>query len=281
MKAKRLKRNASRIYLYLIPFLVVILGFGIGKISYTVYLPVWIFNVVLMIMASRVIGLNVIKLNPENRNLIIGAFFLIVPMVLISMFFGLGPPPDTPKEWVETATEQQVRYSMLAVTGLFIAFGFALIREKLKEKGENLYSLIGFIAIMIAIPLFILDMLFWGFTLTESFKILISTNSEKLPEWFKPIRVLFGMISVLEVALTYLATSVFAVSLKLTGLTGKISSKVYVVISIIAFLIILISNFLPEPFITAGFIVSIPAIPFIMPYYIGVNLLHREGEKYS
>ena len=231
-----------------------------------------------MVMASWILGLHIINKKTEKTHLAAGAFFLIVPWILVSMFFGLGPPPDTATEWVATATEQQVRYSILTVAGVFIALGFNLLKEKLKAEGENYYSLLGFVAIIIAIPLFILDMLFWGFSLTESFKILVSTNSEKLPEWFKPIRVLFGMISLVEVALTYLAITFFAVSMNRIGWLGKTSSKIYIMISLFAFILIVLSAFLPEPFVTAGFAVSIPAIPFLMPYFMGINLLRRSGD---
>jgi hypothetical protein len=278
MNQSQFKRNASRIYLFIVPFLAAILGFGIGKTNYTFYLPIWIINVCLMGMAAWILGLHIINKKNEKKNLAVGAFFLIVPWILVSMFFGLGPPPDTAAGWVDTATEQQVRYSMLTVAGIFIAFGFTLLRDKLKSDGENFFSLMGFIAVIIAVPLFIIDMLFWGFSLTESFKILVSTNTEKLPEWFKPIRALFGMISVVEVALTYLAVILFAISMNLAGWLSKISSGIYIIISLLAFLIILLSAFLPEPFITAGFALSIPAIPFIMPYLIGINLLRRAGD---
>lgn len=278
MKSKLINRSTSRIYLLLVPFLAAAFGFGLGKTNYTFYLPIWIINVFLMVMASWVLGLHVINKKSEKTHLAAGAFFLIVPWILVSMFFGLGPPPDTAQSWVATATEQQVRYSMLTVAGVFIALGFSLLKEKLKNEGETYYSLLGFIAIIIAIPLFILDMLFWGFSLTESFKILVSTNTEKFPEWFKPIRVIFGMISVVEVALTYLAIAFFAVSLNRIGWLGKASSRVYILVSLFAFTLIVLSAFLPEPFVTAGFAVSIPAIPFLMPYFMGVNLLRRAGD---
>jgi hypothetical protein len=275
---KLLNRKTCRIYLLLVPLLVVAVGLGIGKINYKFYLPIWLINVFLMVMASWILGLHVINKKTEKTHLAAGAFFLIVPWILVSMFFGLGPPPDTAIGWVATATEQQVRYSMLTVAGVFVALGFTLLKEKLKNEGESYYSLLGFVAIIIAIPLFIIDMLFWGFSLTESFKILVSTNSEIFPEWFKPLRVLFGMISLVEVALTYLAITFFAVSMNRVGWLGKISSKIYILISLFAFMLIMLSVFLPEPFITAGFAVSIPAIPFLMPYFMGVNLLRKTGE---
>lgn len=207
MESKLSKRTSSRIYLWIVPILVVIFGFNLGKISYTYYVPIWLINVVLMVIASWVLGLNVISHKSKSRHIAVGAFCLIVPTIIVSMFFGLGPPPSTAIDWVETSTEQQVRYAMLTIAGIFIVFGFALLKEKLKSEGENYYSILGAIAITIAIPLFVLNMLFWGFSLTESFKILVLTNTEKLPEWFRPIKVLFGMIAVVEVALTYLATA--------------------------------------------------------------------------
>ena len=275
---KILNRKTSRAYLILVPLLVAAFGFGIGKINYTFYLPIWIINVFLMLKASWKLGLHVINSKTEKRHFAAGAFFLIVPWILVSMFFGLGPPPETATSWVATATEQQVRYSLLTVAGIFIAFGFTLLKEKLKDEGEKYYSLLGFVAIIIAIPLFILNMLFWGFSLTESFKILVSSNTEKFSEWFNPLRSLFGMISVVEVALTYLAIIFFVVSMNRVGWLAKTSSKIYILISLFAFVLVVLSAFLPEPFVTAGFVVSIPAIPFLMPYFIGVNLLRSTGD---
>lgn len=274
MKTKLISKKISRLYLLLLPILVVAFGFGLGKISYTIYLPIWIVNVLLMVLASWVLGLHVYKKN-EQSHLAIGAFFLIVPTILISMFFGLGPPPATAKEWVTTATEQQVRYFMLTAAGVFILFGFALLKEKLYSLNEKYYSLLGYVAILLAIPLFILDMLFWGFTLTEVFKAVVSTSAESLPQWSNPLRELFGMVSVVEVGLTYLGITFFAISMNQVGFLSKSSSTIYVLISLFAFIIIVLSAFLPEPFVTAGFAVSIPAIPFLMPYYMGVSLLGR------
>jgi len=271
-------RFAGWLYLLFVPIWVSILGFGLGKISAAYYLPVWLINVLLMVLACWVVGLRAQYIQPEKKLFIAGAFFWIVPWILISMFFGLGPPPDTPAGWAGTASEQQLRYFMLSIAGIFIALGFSLLKEKLKQEGENFYSLLGVVAIQMALPLFLLDMLFWGFSLTESFKILVSSQSEKFPEWFSPIRKLFGMISVVEVALTYLATLFFSIAMYRTGWLSRTASRVYAGVSLVAFILIILSAFLPDPFITAGFAVSIPAIPFLMPYYMGIHLLKLAGK---
>jgi hypothetical protein len=50
-------------------------------------------------------------------------------------------------------------------------------------------------------------------------------------------------------------------------------------VSLVAFVLIILSAYLPEPFVTAGFAVSIPAAPFLMPYFIGVHLLRKAGDS--
>lgn len=265
-----------RIYLSLVPLVVAILGFGVGHISYTIYLPVWVVNACLMTWACRELGLqSAIKAGGVQRQLASGAFFLILPWILISIFFGFGPPPETPAAWVALTTEQQVRYSLLVVAGISIAIGFGLTRGMLKNSGESLYATMGYVMIMVAIPLFLVNMLFWGFYLTESFRLLEKLSLEKMPDWFQPVRKLFGMISMVEVALTYLATMAFAMAMHSVGWIKQSTRNIYCMVSLVAFLVIVLSAFCPEPFITAGFVVSIPAIPFIMPYFMGIKLLRR------
>ena len=280
----RASKLTSYIYLLLVPIITVGLGFGLGHVSYKFYLPIWLLNVVLMIIASWSLGLNVIRLkNEEENKLVKAAFFLIVPWILISMFAGLGPPPNTAAEWTATAKEQQVRYFMLVIGGVFIAFGFAGLRDRLKTKGENFYSLLSLTAVLIAIPLFIINMLYWGFYLSELFKIQPAANitnfPTNFPEWFLPTNQLFGSISVTEVALTYFATFAIALSMRKIGWLSKTSSFFYILISLLAFAAVILAAFLTETFKAVGAVAAIPAFPFLMPYFIGVNLLRQVGNK--
>jgi len=63
--------------------------------------------------------------------------------------------------------------------------------------------------------------------------------------------------------------------MKRVGFISSFSSKIYLLISLFGFMVIVLSAFLPEPFVTAGFAVSIPAVPFLMPYFMGVNMLSK------
>lgn len=48
-----------------------------------------------MIMASWILRLHIINNKNRSEYIAIGAFCMIVPAILVSMFFGLGPPPET------------------------------------------------------------------------------------------------------------------------------------------------------------------------------------------
>lgn len=233
-----------------------------------------------MLLACWRLGLNIIRIkNEEDSKLANAAFYFIVPLIIISLFVGMGPPPDSAAEWTATATEQQVRYFMLTIVGVFVAFGFVSLRNRIKAKGENYFSLLSMIAVIIAIPLFIINMLYWGFYLTELYKMQNNSGATTLPEWFLPMKQLFGLVSVVEVALTYFATFAIVVALRKVGLLSKTSSYFYSIASLLAFLIIILSAFFVETFKIPGFAVSIPAIPFLMPYFIAVNLLRKLGNN--
>ncbi|WP_147322061.1 hypothetical protein [Mucilaginibacter conchicola] len=99
MQSNLVKRKLSQLYLTLVPILTIVLGMGVGYISYHIYLPIWLVNVVLMLTASWVLGAHVITTEGrQNKQLVACALFFIGPTLLSSMFAGLGAPPyESPK----------------------------------------------------------------------------------------------------------------------------------------------------------------------------------------
>ena len=92
---------------------------------------------------------------------------------------------------------------------------------------------------------------------------------------FPPISGQFQLIRMVEVALTYLATASFAASLKSAGWLKKTPSRIYIIISGVCLFIALLP--VSEPFTTAVYAVSIPAVPFFIPYLIGITLMRKAG----
>jgi hypothetical protein len=279
MQENNLKRNVSQIYLTLVPILTIVFGLAVGYVSYKIYLPIWILNVFLMIVATWVLSGHAIRTNDvEKKHLVICAIFLITPWMLISMFSGLGAPPyDKAAEWVASATEQQVRYYFLLAVGVLIAFGFAILREKIKKTKGDFYSLLGSVAIQVAIPIFLIDMTFYGFYLAELYRNMGASGIEKTPEWVFPIAKQFHFVNMIVAALVYVATAAFAAALKKAEWFNPTACNIYILISLLLFLLDVLPPSFPEPFATLNLVVSIPAVPFLMPYFMGVNLLRRVG----
>jgi hypothetical protein len=268
------KQKLSLAYLWLVPPVTVAIGFGIAPISYKIYLPVWGLNVCLMIISAYHLGVGRLwKRDHPGKQLVITALLLLLPWLLFSIFAGMGPPPSTFLGWVNKAAEQQTRYTILMAGGFLLLLGTTLLKTQLQASGENLYSTLAFATVSIAIPLFMINMAFWGYYLTDAFRLFVAHPAAKHPDWNVPIESLFYVISVAEVALTYLGALFFAASLKITGLLSKGSFRWYLSLSVIAILLVLIPPNWPEPFGIAGYLVAIPAIPFIMYYLEGVRLL--------
>ena len=231
-----------------------------------------------MVISAWILGAYTIRgKDPEKGYIVFIATCLIAPWVFIFLFSFLGPPPDT-AEFVATVTEQKVRYAILIISGIMITLGFAVLREKLKVSGEYFYSTIGFTVFMIAIPLYIIQIAFYSNFTFELFKIQLTSSSEKYPEWFLPVQAQFILIGLVEVALMYLTTAAFAASLKSAGWFRKSLANIYITISLVAFVLVSFYPLYASAVRSLGFFpLSIPAVPFIMPLYIGINLLRRVG----
>lgn len=277
MNTTNFKRTLSQVYLTLVPILTVALGLGIGYVSYKIYLPIWLANVFFMILSVWTLGAHVIRTgDTEKKHLVACAVFFIIPTLLTSMFAGLGAPPyESPALWVASVTEQRTRYYFLLIAGLFIAFGFAILGQKLKKEGENFYSVIGDTIIKIAVPIFLVSMSFWGFYLTRLYQFQVTSHIEKTPDWVLPLRIQFYYIDIIACGLFYLGTAAFIMASKRAGLFKTKACNVYLVLSLLFFLLDVLPPTLPEPFATLNFIVSIPAVPFFFPYFIGINLLKK------
>ena len=282
MRDQKLYRNISQTYLSLVPIATAAIGFTVGNVSHHVYLPIWIVNVILMLAASWILGARHISTGDNGKKyLAVSGFLLIVPWIFYSIFAGMGSPPETYAEWVSNAFEQQVRYSFLITGGVALVFGYAIIKDSVKDTNGSIFAIIGFTAIALAMTLFILDMSYWHSFLPETFKTKEAISLNKLPEWHRPVQKLFLVVSIVEVSLTYLATAAFATALKSAGWFKSGASWVYITISLLATIVVALYGFYPENLTANGFPFypfMIPAIPFVMPFYMGINLLRRAGD---
>jgi hypothetical protein len=201
---------------------------------------------------------------------------LVASWALLSFLPGIGPPGG------QTSAENALRYLILLVSSITIAGGLIVLREALSDAGERFYSILGFGAIVLAAPAYLV----WAATAVGFFtwKGAVTAGPEQQPAIAlianaSEILLFFGG------ALTYVASAAFAASMDRAQLLGRTASRVFVTVSLLALLLLVVrglqfpvrsvamTNWSTIP----GFVVGIPAIPWIMPVLFGVVLLRRAG----
>lgn len=266
------KRNLAYVYFSLVPILAFVLAFSIGHSSYAIYIPVWIIFVCCSIFAGW-------TLSGHTRNqLSFAGALLIIPVICVSIFAGMGPPPGSIADWVATGTEQQIRYGILIASGVVLALGFATLRNGLIPTKGKPFADVGMLLFLTAIPLFILNMTFWSDFVLFSFESQAVSTPAEMPDWFKAMLKQFDLVSRVEVSLMYLTTTFFGLALKSAGWFKGTPSSLYVAISLTAFVAVVFYPLYASVVAFMGFFpLLIPAVPFMLPYYIGVNLLRKAG----
>jgi len=89
------------------------------------------------------------------------------------------------------------------------------------------------------------------------------------------VRSFFYWVASVQLSLFYLATALFAVACKATGFFRPLPSNIYFVISLIAMLCSMLPSGVPAPFDSIAYITAVPAMGFIMPYIMGLNLIRK------
>ena len=270
-------RKLALAYLYLVPIAVAAIGFGIKPVHYKTYVPIWLVHVCLASLAISSLSRGKSPLEPEHRALKMAGLFLLIPWLLFSIFAGMGPPPATPEAWLASITEQQLRYSILILGGLSALLGFSILRMNL--KGGRLFASLGFTLFSLALPLFILNMAYWGYYLPEAFRSFLTNETTRRPDWYLAVRSLFDVISCIEVALIYLSTIFFAEALKEAKVNSNSSCRWYQIFGILGAVFVLVPSSWPGLFSTMSYFVAIPAIPFVMPYLMGIQVLKTKYQS--
>jgi hypothetical protein len=135
------------------------LAFIVGHISFKLYIPLWLLNALLMWLATQALLKNG---NHFSKSI---AWCLIIPWMLIAVFGGMGPPPETATAWAALAVEQILRYTILIFAGLITAVGFFRMNAFLAKTKGRIFARLGTVLIAVAIPLFIVNMAYWGYYL--------------------------------------------------------------------------------------------------------------------
>src|SRR5437667_5282475 len=272
-------RRMSYVFLCIVPFLsFVVVGVRAFRVP-GAYQAVGVAYFAAIAIAAWTLGKRAIRADVQGRRLLgLAGTLLVTPFALVALLWvGLGAP------WQATAAENQMRYLVLIVMATAIAGGFVVLRDALSEAGERFYATLGFAAIMLSGPLYLI----WNIFAFGAF--FGKEHAGEVPAAIVSLRDMLDLLLFAAGFLTYLATVAFAASLGRVQWLGRGAARAFMIVSGVALLFLVLRGLqYPDPralsapwYTNPGFVVGIPAVPFIMPFLLGVVLLRRAGEEQS
>ncbi len=230
-----------------------------------------------MALAAWNLGWHSRRANAHNRTLMSTAgALLIAPFALIGLFWvGLGTP------WQATPSENMLRYVVLTIGAIAEVVGFVMAREALAKAGERFFATLSVSAILLAGPLHVIWSIF-NFGLHSA-----REATGEIPSVFMELDQVLDVVLFFSGALTYFAAAFLAVALGKVKWLGRASLRVFASICGLALFFLLQRgmNFitpaeLSDPwYVVPGFIVGIPAVPYLLPCLMGAIMLHRSDDN--
>lgn len=269
-----------RSYIALCAGLVVVtVLFGVrARYTSPVYYALVAAQICVLCTSAWNVGASAVGAEAASRRCIaVAGALLIMPWVLFSWLAGFGPP------WLATAAENELRYLVLLINVMVVAGGLIVLKEALSAAGEHVYSSLGLAAILLATPLYLI----WATILLYEWSAKVRIGSEPLPPGLIMMSAMSDYLLFFGGALTYFASAAFAAALGRTQWLGRRAGRGFVAASCVAVLCLVVRGpTFPSPTAVAehwydipGFVVGIPAVPWIMPMMIGVALLRRAGDE--
>src|SRR5947209_11015201 len=214
-------RRASYVFLCIFPFLSFVV-FGVRAFRIPgVYQVVGVAYFAAIAIATWTLGARAIRADAQDRRLLgLAGTLLVTPFALVALLWvGIGGP------WQATAAENQMRYLVLIVMATAIAGGFVVLREALSEAGERFYATLGFAAIMLSGPLYLI----WN---TFAFGVFFAKeHAGEVPQALHSLGDIFDLLLFVAGFLTYLATAAFAASLGRVQWLGRSATSAFIIVS--------------------------------------------------
>ena len=214
-------RRMSYVFLCIVPFLnFVVVGVRAFRVP-VVYQAVGLAYFGAIAIAVWTLSAGAIRADGQGRRLLgLAGTLLVTPSALVALLWvGLGGP------WQANVAENQMRYLVLILMAAAIAGGFVVIREALSEAVERFYATLGFAAIMLSGPLYLI----WNiFALGAYFG---KEHAGEVPAAIVSLRDTLDFLLFVAGFLTYLATAAFAASLGRVQWLGRGATRAFMIAS--------------------------------------------------
>jgi hypothetical protein len=239
------------------------------------YVVAGAIQAVLIAMAAWIFGLGAARRGgPQQRKLAAAAALLVASGAIVSLGWNMGPPPGG-DQFLATRLDQQFRYTALLIGAILALGGLTVLRSSLRRAGDDILSSLGHTTIMLSTMLFAVvnAALQIGFAAVRQES---STGFE--PNWVEPFRNYFVYLTVFWAVLAYAGVALYAASLRKVGWMGNVTAWMFIGGSLVAVVLVPFFPLAPGTLGMPGFVLSIPAVPYFLPYWMGVNLVRQAGQ---
>jgi hypothetical protein len=271
---KTLSFRLIQVVLCVLPFVpLTSLAYHYGSLE--LYIAAGAVQAVLILAATWILGLGAARRGrPGQRALAASAALLVAAGAVVSLGWNMGPPPAG-GQFLATRVDQQFRYTTLLIGAILALGGLTVLRSRLEEAGDHVFSALGYTAIVLSTVLcaVVNAALQIGF---EAVRQGATMGQE--PNWVEPFRNYFIYLTVFWAGLAYVATACYSISLRKVGWMGKTASWAFVAVSLAAVILVALFPLDPGGYGLPGFLLSIPAAPYIMPYWMGLVLVRQARE---
>lgn len=204
----------------------------------------------------------------DARRQAIAGLLLVAPWAVFAVMAGYGPP------WASDSAQNHIRYKGLLLNIVLVGGGLTMLREALAAAGERLWSGLGWAAAAIATPAY----LTWCAILMAAYLAHDRPHPGLIKLEDSPLALASDILLFFGSMLTYAATAAFAVAAHRVGWLKKKGAAAMVIVCGLAMLALLARGMeYPDGandwYLMPGFIVGIPAIPWLMPFLLGVRCL--------
>lgn len=270
-------RRFGYVFLCIVPFLnFAVVGVRLFRVP-GVYQGMGVAYFAAMAIAAWTLGARaIIEKAERERRLALAGMLLILPSTLAALLWvGLGPP------WEATPVENRMRYLVLLIDSIAVTAGFAVLDQSLQEAGERFYSTLGnALALLAGAAYLVWNCFFLGL-------YVVKARGGQTPAALVSLSDSIDALIFIACVLTYLATLIFAVCMGRVRWLRRGATRAYVIAALLLLLLIVSRGLsYPDPTATSApwyfnlaFIAGIPAVPWIMPFLLGVVLLHRAGRE--
>ena len=228
-----------------------------------------------VVIAAWALGARCLSSAPKAAQAAAGTLLLVPTMLMALLWVGLGTP------WDATPAENRMRYVVLLLSAIAVTSGFVMLSEALRQTGEHFYSTLGFAPNLLAGASYLV----WASFALSGLVVDPRTGHEQ-PAAVAISDVFDGLLFIACV-LSYLATAAFAAAMGRRGWLNRATARSFVIVSfVLTILLTLRGVSYPDPTAGAtpwwtrpGYIAGIPAVPWIIPFLLGVVLLRRAGDE--